>query len=65
MLENFKQKMLYEVKRFAVIDHIYVRKFKQLVDEISSVIKTMGYCDPTDLSLYFGNLTQTELNMIG
>ena len=27
--------------------------------------KTMGYCDPTDLSLYFENLTQTELNMIG
>ena len=25
----------------------------------------MGYCDPTNLSLYFENLTQTELNMIG
>ena len=63
ILETFKQKMLYEVKRFEVTDDIYVRKVKQLDDEISSVIKTMGYYDPTD-SLYFENLTQTELNMI-
>ena len=65
ILETFKQKMLYEFKRFEVIDHIYVRKAKQLDDEISSMIKTMGHCDPTDISLYFENLTQTELNMIG
>ena len=56
--------MLYELKWFEVIDNIYVRKVKQLDDEISSMIKTMGYCDPTDLSIYFENLTQTEQNMI-
>ena len=49
--------MLYELKRFEIIDNIYVRKVKQLDDEISSMIKTMGYCDPTGLSLYFENLT--------
>ena len=57
--------MLYEVKRFEVTDHIYVRKVKQLDDEISSMIKTLGYRDPTDLSLYFENLIQAEPNMIG
>ena len=64
-LETFKQKMLYELKRFEVINHIYVQKVNQLDDEISSMIKTMGYCDPTDLPPYFENCTQTELNMIG
>ena len=57
--------MLYECRRFQVINHIYVGKVKQLDDEISSTNKTMGHCDPTDLSIYFKNLTQTELNMIG
>ena len=65
ILETFGKKMLYEVKRFEVIDHFYVRKVKPLDDEISSMIKTMGCCDPTDLSLYFENLTQTKLNLIG
>ena len=45
--------MLYELKRFEVIDNIYVRKVKQLDDEINLMFKTMGYCDPTDLALYF------------
>ena len=53
------------LERFEVINNIYVRKVKQMDDENSSMIKTMGYCDPTVLSLYFENLTQTELNMIG
>ena len=57
--------MLYELRRFEVIIHIYIRKVKQLDNEISSVIKTMGHCDPMDLSLYFEDLTHTELNMIG
>ena len=57
--------MLYELKWSEVIDHIYVRKVKQLDDEISSMIKTVRYCDPIDLFLYFENLTQTELNIIG
>ena len=56
-LEFCKKMKLYEVKRFEVIDNIYVRKVKQLDDEISSMFKTMGYCDPTDLSLYFENST--------
>ena len=56
--------MLHEVKRFEVIINIYVRKAKQLDDEFSSMFKAMGYCDPTDLSLYFENSTQTEHNMI-
>ena len=56
--------MLHELKRFEVIDNIYVRKVKQLADEISSIFKTMGYCDPTDHCLYFENSTQTEHNMI-
>ena len=64
ILETFKQKVLYELKRFEVIDNIYVRNIKQLDDETSSMIKTMGYCDPTEFSLYFENLTQTELNII-
>ena len=65
ILKTFKQKMLYELKRFEVIDHISVRKVKHMHDEISSMIKTMGYCNPTDLSLNFENLTQTDLNIIG
>ena len=56
--------MLYELKRCEAIDNIYVRKVKQLDDEISSMFKTMGYCDPSDLPLYFENSTQTECNMI-
>ena len=64
ILEFCKQMMLYELRKFEVIDHIYVRRVKQLDDEISSMIKTMNHCDPTDLPLYFENLTQTELNMI-
>ena len=56
--------MLHDLKRFKVIVNIYVRKVKQLDDEFSSVFKAMGYCDPTDLSLYFENSTQTEHNMI-
>ena len=56
--------MLHELKRFEVIVNIYVRKVKQLDDEFSSMFKVMGYCDPTDLSLYFENSTQTEHNMI-
>ena len=65
ILEFCKHMMLYELRKFEVITHIYVRKVKQLDDEISSKIKTMGHCDPTGLSLYFKHLTQTELNMIG
>ena len=57
ILEFGKHMMLYELRRFEVIDHIYVRKIKQLDDEISSMVKTMGYCDPTDFSLYFENLS--------
>ena len=64
-LEFCKHMMLHELKRFQVTDNICVGKVKQLDDETSSLIKTMGYCDPTDLSLYFENFTQTELNMIG
>ena len=64
LLEFCKQMILYELGRFEVIDNIYVRKVKQLDDEISPMIKTMGYYNPTDLSLYFENLTQTEQNMI-
>ena len=56
--------MLIELKRFEVINNIYVRKVKQLDDEFSSIFKAMGYSDPTDLSLYFENATQTEHNMI-
>ena len=56
ILETFKEKMLCKVKRFEVIHHIYVRKVKQLDNEISLMIKTVGYCDPTNLSLYFKNL---------
>ena len=41
--------MLYELNRFEVIYNIYVKKVKQLDDESSSMFKTMGYCDPTDL----------------
>ena len=48
--------MFWEVKRFEVIKHIYVRKVKQVDDEISSMIKAVGYCDPIDLYLYFDNL---------
>ena len=29
-----------------------------------NLAQAMGYCDPTDLSLYFENSTQTEHNMI-
>ena len=63
-LEFCKHMMLCELKRFEVINNIYVRKFKQLDDEFCSMFKAMGYCDPTDLSLYFENSTQTEHNMI-
>ena len=56
--------ILHELKRYEVIDNICVRKDKQSDDEISSMFNTMGYCDPTDLSLYFENSTQTEHNMI-
>ena len=63
-LEFCKHMMLIELKRFEVINNIYVRKVKQLDDEFSSMFKAMGYCDPTDLSLYFENSTQTEHNMI-
>ena len=56
--------MLHELKRFDVINNIFVRKVKQLNDEFSSMFKAMGYCDPPDLSLYFENSTQTEHNMI-
>ena len=56
--------MLHELKRFEVIKNIYVRKVKQLDDEFSSMFKAMGYCHPTDLSLYFEKSTQTEHNMI-
>ena len=59
-----KHMMLQELKRFEVINNIYVRKVKQLDDEFCSMFKAMGYCDPTDLSLYFENSTQTEHNMI-
>ena len=55
---------LIELKRFEVINNIYVRKVKQLDDEFSSMFKAMGYFDPTDLSLYFENATQTGHNMI-
>ena len=57
--------MLHELKKFEVIDNICVIKVKQLDDETSPKIKTMGYCDPTDLTPYFENLTYTELNIIG
>ena len=63
-LEFCKHMMFHELKRFEVINNIYVRKVKQLDDEFSSMFKAMGYCDPTDLSLYFENSTQTEYNMI-
>ena len=63
-LEFCKHMMLHELKRFEVINNIYVRKVKQLDDEFSSMFKAMGYFDPTDLSLYFENSTQTEHNMI-
>ena len=63
-LEFCKNMMLYELKRFEVIINIYVRKVRQLDDEFSSMFKAMGYCDPTDLSLYFENSTKTEHNMI-
>ena len=56
--------MLHELKRLEVINNIYIRKVKQLDDEFSSMFKAMGYCHPTDLSLYFENSTQTEHNMI-
>ena len=60
-LEFCKKMMLYELKMFEVIDNIYVRKIKQLDEEISSMFKTMGYCDPTDLCLYFENSTQLSI----
>ena len=63
-LEFCKHMMLHELKRFEVINNIYVRKVKQLDDEFSSMFKAMGYYDPTDLSLYFENSTQTVHNMI-
>ena len=63
-LEFCKHMMLHELKRFEVINNIYVRKVKQLDDEFCSMFKAMGYCGPTDLSLYFENSTQTEHNMI-
>ena len=47
--------MLHELKRFEVINNIYVRKVKQFDDEFSSMFKAMGYFDPTDLSQYFEN----------
>ena len=56
-LEFCKQMMLHELKWFEVTDNICVRKVKQMDDETSSMIKTVGYCDPTYLSLYFDNLT--------
>ena len=52
ILEFYKQMMLYEFRRLEVIDHIYARKVKQLNDEISSMIKTMGHCDQIDLSIF-------------
>ena len=64
ILEFCKHMMLIELKRFEVINNIYVRKVKQLDDEFSSMFKAMGYSDPSDLSLYFENSTQTEHNMI-
>ena len=63
-LEFHKHMMLIKLKRFEVINNIYVRKVKQLDDEFSSMFKAMGYCDQTDFSLYFENSTQTEHNMI-
>ena len=63
-LKFCKHMMLIELKRFDVINNIYVRKAKQLDDEFCSMFKAMGYSDPTDLSLYFENSTQTEHNMI-
>ena len=63
-LEFCKHMMLHELKRFEVINNIYVRKVKQLDDEFSSMFKAMGYSDSTDLSLYFENATQTGHNMI-
>ena len=51
-LEFCKHIMLHELKMFEVINNIYSRKVKQLDDEFSSMFKAMGYCDPTDLSLY-------------
>ena len=51
-LEFCKHMMLRELKMFEVINNIYSRKVKQLDDEFSSMFKAMGYCDPTDLSLY-------------
>ena len=54
-----------KLKGLKLFDNICVRKVKQLDDGTSSMIKTMGYCDPTVLSLYFENLTQTELNVTG
>ena len=63
-LEFCKHMMLIELRRFEVINNIYVRKVKQLDDEFSSLFKAIGYCDQTDLSLYFENSTQTEYTMI-
>ena len=51
-LELCKHVMLHKLKRFEVIDNICVQKVKQLDDETSSMIKTMGYCDPTDLPIF-------------
>ena len=50
ILEFGKHMLLYEPRRFGVITHIYIGKVKQLDDEISSMIKTMGHCDSIDLS---------------
>ena len=63
-LDFCKHVMLIELKRFEVINNIYVKKVKQLDDEFSSMFKAMGYSDPTDLSLYFENATQTGHNMM-
>ena len=60
-LKFCKHMMLIELKRFEVINNIYVRRVKQLDDEFSSMFKAMGYSDPTDLSLYFENGTQTGI----